>query len=200
MTNHDELDALHDRVVRYLRKRLRDDHLAEDIAQEVMLKLHRHRGSESIASALAWALRVARNAVIDHHRRRKPEVPLDRAAEDARAEQRSTAASELAQCIPSLLGRLPEPYRSAVELADLHREPQAAAARRLGVSVSGMKSRVQRGRRQLRAMIGECCRVELGGDGSIVGYEPTPAARGCCGTTDREDPAHSCDCAETCVH
>ena len=48
------------------------------------------------------------------------------------------------------------------------------AARALGLSVSGMKSRVQRGLRQLRRLLTECCRVETGPSGSISGYEPGP--------------------------
>jgi hypothetical protein len=46
-------------------------------------------------------------------------------------------------------------------MADLEGVTQAEAARRAGVSVSGMKSRVQRARQQLRTIVEECCRVDL---------------------------------------
>lgn len=46
----------------------------------------------------------------------------------------------------------------ALELTDLGGMTQGDAAARLGLSVSGMKSRVQRGRRMLREEIGRCCR------------------------------------------
>ena len=48
---------------------------------------------------------------------------------------------------------------------------QKAAAERVGLSLSGMKSRVQRGRLQLRQMLEACCRIELDGRHSPVEYE-----------------------------
>jgi RNA polymerase sigma-70 factor (ECF subfamily) len=55
---------------------------------------------------------------------------------------------------------------------------QAEAARRLGLSVSGMKSRVQRARARLRAVVDACCRVELDRRGGVVAYEPRGRACG----------------------
>jgi RNA polymerase sigma-70 factor (ECF subfamily) len=63
-------------------------------------------------------------------------------------------------------------YREAVTLTDLEGVTQADAAGRVGVSLSGMKSRVQRGRRQLKAVLEACCRVDLDSRGGILAYEP----------------------------
>jgi hypothetical protein len=52
-------------------------------------------------------------------------------------------------------------------------------AARLGLSISGMKSRVQRGRRQLKRVLVDCCEVELDRRRSVMGYRPRRASCDC---------------------
>jgi len=123
-----------------------------------------------------WLYQIARNAVIDHYRARRPteELPVDLAS--AEGEKSDAARRELAECITPLVDALPEHYRDAVRLSELHGLTQQETARRLGLSLSGAKSRVQRARRLLEEMLLACCRVELDGRGAIVDYE---SAGGC---------------------
>jgi len=67
-----------------------------------------------------------------------------------------------------LFARVPEGYRNALELTDLGELTQDEAAARLGLITSGMKSRVQRGRRMLRAEVARCCRIELDARGALA--------------------------------
>ena len=67
--------------------------------------------------------------------------------------------------------RLPEPYRRAVTLTELDGLTQKDAAERLGLSLSGMKSRVGRGRGKLKELLLGCCNVELDSRGAVVDYE-----------------------------
>src|SRR5690606_7389395 len=90
----------------------------------------------------------------------------------AEPDRPAEARVELAACLPRLLERLPERYREAVRLAELEGLPQQEVARRQGVSLSGAKSRVQRGRRRLRELVEACCAVECDHRGSVVDYEP----------------------------
>ena len=76
--------------------------------------------------------------------------------------------AELASCLGTLLARLPDEYRQALEVTDLGEQTQQAAAEQLGLSTSGMKSRVQRGRRLLRAEVKRCCVVTLDSTGTLV--------------------------------
>ena len=64
----------------------------------------------------------------------------------------------------------PYSYADAVRQVDLEGLTQVEAARRAGVSVSGMKSRVQRGRAQLRELLDACCRFDIDSRGRVVGY------------------------------
>ena len=69
-----------------------------------------------------------------------------------------------------MIRQLPPAYRDAIAMTDLEGLTHAAAARRAGVSVSGMKSRVQRARQRLRAILDGCCRVELDRRGALMSY------------------------------
>lgn len=83
-------------------------------------------------------------------------------AAEAKAECCGTEESVLlAQCLKPLVAGLPEPYREAIALTEYEGLTQAEAARRVNISVPGMKSRVQRARRQLGDLLMTCCRVEL---------------------------------------
>jgi RNA polymerase sigma-70 factor (ECF subfamily) len=77
-----------------------------------------------------------------------------------------------------MLRQLSREYRDAVVRTDLDGVSQNIVAKEAGVSVSGMKSRVQRGRRQLKAALEACCRIDLDRRGGVLSYEPR-AGRGC---------------------
>ena len=67
---------------------------------------------------------------------------------------------------------LPEKYREALRLVDLQGLSRQLAADRLGLSLSGAKSRVQRARVQLKALYLDCCHVEFDRTGHVLGFEP----------------------------
>ena len=167
----------------YVARRVRDEAAVDDILQEVYLKAHRAlSGVRSRGSLTAWLYRIAANTIADHYRAQRTWEPVPEdlpAAEPARDE-----VTELAQCIRPLVAGLPEIYRTALTLSDLDGLPQKAVAERLGVSLSGAKSRVQRGRERLRQSLLDCCAIEIGRRG-IVGYEP-------------HDPQGGPDCGSGC--
>jgi RNA polymerase sigma-70 factor (ECF subfamily) len=80
-----------------------------------------------------------------------------------------------------MVERLPQPYREAVELAEFEGLTQRALADRLGISLSGAKSRVQRAREQLRTMLLDCCRIETDARGGVVDCQRTERSDGYCG-------------------
>jgi RNA polymerase sigma-70 factor, ECF subfamily len=169
----------------FVRRRIADPERAEDLVGEILLRIHRNLGSVDDRERLAhWVSRVARNAVVDEYRRagRSREL-LVAAPEDApveAAEDPSDVLDELAGCLRPLLGGLAAEQRRAVEMIDLDGLAQADAARREGVSVSGMKSRVQRGRRRLAELLGQCCALTLDTRGVPMDYAPSPRCdRGC---------------------
>jgi RNA polymerase sigma-70 factor (ECF subfamily) len=185
----DAWDLMHARLRGFVGKRVRDPHAADDIAQEVLLRLHRNLGELRTDERLdAFAYQIARNAIVDHYRAnaRSREIPASPHDLAARLDERPpagpagpTAAQELARCLEPVVHRLPEPYRDALLLTDLGGASQVEAARSAGLSVAGMKSRVQRGRRQLRDLLAECCAVSLDSRRQVSEIERTgPCACG----------------------
>lgn len=162
---------------RFVDRRVGDRHAAEDIVQDVMLKvLTRAAGDDLPAPAklAPWVLAIARNAVVDHYRRRQrrdAQVTLDQVepmVEEADGADLAQAVGNAAPCIRAMVARLPRPYAEALRLADLEGLDQAALAERTGLPISGAKSRVQRGRRLLRGMVLDCCHVETDGRGRVL--------------------------------
>ena len=158
---------------------------ADDLVQEVFLRVIRHAGSlRSTDRPEAWLFQIARNALRDSLRARirrdgrndSIESDDDLVAEPDAAATRA-AETELAPCLTSMVNRLPEPYRTAITLTTVDGISQADAARQLGVSHSGMKSRVQRGRDRLRDMLVQCCAIAVDVRGGVSDFHlRTPGA------------------------
>jgi RNA polymerase sigma-70 factor (ECF subfamily) len=65
---------------------------------------------------------------------------------------------------------LPEIYREPLLMADFEGLPQREVAQRLGLTLSGAKSRVQRGRALLGEHLARCCEVELDAEGRVADF------------------------------
>ena len=175
-------------VRRFVGRRVNDPHAADDVTQDVLLKVQSQLGTLPPEDRLpAWVFATARNAVVDYYRARAvrervaPGGGVEVAA-DVTDDERQSAVAELAPCVAKMVDRLPSPYRDAMRLADLDGLPQQQVAQRLGVSLSGAKSRVQRARRQLREMILDCCNIERDRHGNVLDVERTErSGRYCAG-------------------
>jgi RNA polymerase sigma-70 factor (ECF subfamily) len=172
----------------FVRRRISDPHQADDVVAEVMLRIHQHLGSlDDRERVTAWVFRIARNAITDHYRRngRRREVlsaelePATDTSADAWLDDQDATLAELASCIRPLVGALPADYRRALELTDFEGHSQADAARMEGISVSGMKSRVQRGRRQFATLVKQCCDVTTDSRGELVEFQLRADGCGC---------------------
>ena len=175
----------------FVRRRIADPDRADDLISDILLRIHQNLGSVDDQERLAhWVSRVARNAVIDEYRRaaraREQLLPTLTDTEaidpvDSEPDDESSVLDELSGCLRPLLAGLPAEQRRAVEMIDLDGMPQANAARREEVSLSGMKSRVQRGRRRLAELLGQCCTLTLDARGVPMDYERAPGCTGGCG-------------------
>jgi RNA polymerase sigma-70 factor (ECF subfamily) len=135
---------------------------AEDVTQEVLIKLWRRGGRVVEEKREAWLLRVTRNACIDRLRRRRTTRNIfDEDADEARAAspwpdpEREVQGRELSRKLVEGIKRLHESYRTAVILREIQGLTYQEMADVLGVSVSVIKVRLHRGRRRLREMLVE---------------------------------------------
>ena len=173
---------------RFVRRRVSDPHQADDVVAEVMLRIHQNLGAlDDRERVTAWVFRIARNAITDHYRRTarrreviaaEPEPGVDSGA-DAWLDDQEATLAELASCIRPLVDALPGDYRRALVLTDLEGHSQVDAARMEGISVSGMKSRVQRGRRQFATLVKQCCDLTTDSRGEVVEFHLRRDGCGC---------------------
>jgi RNA polymerase sigma-70 factor (ECF subfamily) len=168
----------------FIAKRVADEASVEDLLQEVFVRMQRGLGGLKKESRLvAWIYQIARHVIIDYYRARDrhPERPVGLASDletfhpaslpVGSSESSGQLRTELAGCLRPMIERLSEDYRQAVTLVDFEGLAQHEAAARLGLSVSGMKSRVQRGRRQLRDMLEACCVIALDRRRGVADYD-----------------------------
>ncbi len=177
---------MYDRLRAFIARRVSNQAEVEDITQEVFLRIHRRiEGLKDPHRLLSWVYQITRRVIIDHYRASagRRELPAGLAA-DMEMTVRTAAAlivdgqadsgrlrGELAGCLSPMLNRLSKESRDAIMLVDLEGLTHQVAAQRLGLSLSGMKSRVQRGRRQLKQMLNDCCLIELDGRRAVVDYD-----------------------------
>jgi RNA polymerase sigma-70 factor (ECF subfamily) len=162
----------------YVARRVASPTDVDDVLQETFVRIH--RGLATLADAERfgpWVYRLAASAVADHARARARHplaVRTDDEPDQATLfdEPEADLEAELAECVALFVARLPSPYRQAVTLTELEGLTQKDAASMLGVSVSGMKSRVQRGRERIRRMFDECCEVSVDCRGRVTGCTP----------------------------
>ncbi len=146
-----------DRVFSFAMHYLRDQAEAEDVTQEVLIRLWRYDERLDEAQLVGWLLRVTRNACTDAARRRAraPEAAghtplLEDAPSDGLAPDEHAERGQFRQAVEEALHGLAEPYRSIVmlrEVEDLTYDDISAA---LGLPLNTVKVYLHRGRRQLR--------------------------------------------------
>ena len=150
-----------DRLRRWLERRMPQAADAEDVLQQVFLKMATAPPKDVPEGRIAaWLFRVARNALVDARRRAQVRTAESLSAADASDRHEASSQGTLARCLEPMLETLPEKYASAVRETDLRGRSQRDLAAELGLSYSALKSRVQRGRKMLHDHLIACCRPD----------------------------------------
>ncbi len=175
------------RLRAFIRKRVRSDADAEDIAQEVMLKFVRDRDSVESGRGPAWMFAVARREIITRFRRAAPPAADVSTNEPtvAMAEIPSTL-SELSHCVQPLLDRLQPADRDLLRRVDLEGRSQTDMAHELAVPRSTIKARVQRARKRFHRQLTDCCVVAADARGTPASFTPRNATGCACGELEQK--------------
>ncbi len=154
MTNEVALKSIyiqfHNDLYRFILRRVSDPDAAEDILQDVYLKVHAGVGDLRDSDRLeSWIYQIARNAIIDHYRRARPhgEVPEHLALPETGD---SDAAADLAPSVKAMLACLPGKYRQALTMAEYEGLKQHEIAERLGISVKTVENQMGKAFKTLR--------------------------------------------------
>lgn len=159
------------KLKQFILKRIPDEGTAEDILQDVYVKIHRQLLTLQDNSKLhSWIYQTTRNAIIDYYRSQKPRGELPEAL--FAHEDSADVVDELAPCIQGMVENLPEAYREALKLTEYQGLTRKEMAEKFGISLSAAKSRAQRARGKLKEILLACCHFELDRRGRVIGYEP----------------------------
>lgn len=170
----------------FITKRVPDETTAEDILQEVFLKIHQHSESLSDVRKLeGWVYQITRHAIIDWYRAKRITTSLESSEALSLPEElpNDDVVSDLFPSIQAMLRSLPERDRQALILTEYQGLTQKELAKRLGLSFSGAKSRVQRAREKLKQLLLACCHFEFDRRGHVIDYHPRCTCcenGGCC--------------------
>lgn len=153
---------------------------ADDVAQDVFVRLHQAPALRDSARVESWVYGIARRAVADHYRQcgREPASVDVEAADPAPVVPENltpyggghSVHEEVLSWLRPMAQALPEPHRQALLMADVEGYPQQEVADALGLTLSGAKSRVQRARLALGRALRACCDVEFGPDGRASAF------------------------------
>jgi RNA polymerase sigma-70 factor (ECF subfamily) len=176
--------AFSDQLKQFILSRLADKSFAEDILQDVFVKIHARIDTLKDDTKIgSWVYQITRNTIIDYYRTQKLtiDIPDTFPAFDPMPEESLT--TQLALGIRPMIDQLPEKYRHALILTEYQGLNQRALAQQLGISVSGAKSRVQRARKMLKDMFMQCCHFEFDRYGTIIDCHPITCC--CCAAHQR---------------
>ncbi len=155
-----EVLASRQALLGYIRKKVGDADLAEDILQDSLLKALRAapelRENEKI---IPWFYRIVNNAITDLFRRRQVEMRyLAEAVHEMEESVEQEEIRRICTCFTSILPTMKPEYGEVIERVDLQGKEQEEVADELGITRNNLKVRLHRARTQLRERLEQTCR------------------------------------------
>lgn len=161
----------HLRLASFIKTKVSEDML-DDILQDVFIKVHTRLDSlKDETKVESWLYQITRNTIIDHYRLKQTSEQFTDWLKQPTFGAEGTIREELSSCLEPMIQQLPEKYRNAVQMSEVDNKTQKAIAELEGISLSGAKSRVQRGRVLLKGLLQDCCEFEINNKNQVISYE-----------------------------
>lgn len=152
---------------RYVLSQIKDEEVTNDVLQEVFIKIHLNIDTlQKKDSVKSWVFTIAHNTLMNFLNRKTVPFPIEEVADDFSMDEEVHSAKS---CLLPLIKNLPEKYREPLLLSEIKGKKQAEVAELLGITLSGAKSRIQRGRKLLQQGFMDCCHYKLNEEGFLVG-------------------------------
>lgn len=166
---HPDWNKLHRDLVDFVAKKVGEKNTAEDIVQDVLIKIHAKSGQlKDHERFTGWAFQITRNAVTDYFRRQNRNIQPSLMEWETSTNELNECA---ANCLAVLLHSLPDKYRTALQLTDMESLTQRELATVLNISHAGARSRVQRARKMLRERMDQFFIIRSDSYGNIIQCE-----------------------------
>ena len=153
---------------RFIYNRVRNYEVTNGLLQEVFIKIHLNihkiKKQESIKS---WVYTITVNTTNDYFKKQAKLSKLN--AEIIEFNNKTAIEHSAKDCLLPLINNLPSTYKEALLLSEINGLKQVEVAEILNISLSGAKSRIQRGRKLLKDGFIACCDYKLNESGYLVG-------------------------------
>lgn len=152
---------------KFIFSKVKNETVADDILQEVFIKIHIHKHELKEKKQLkSWLFSIANNATLDYFR--KKDIVLPTETNDA-VEENSKDEHDAGDCVLPLILNLPKKYKEILVLTEIKGYKQQKAADTLSIGLPAAKSRIQRGRDLLKKGFMDCCDYKLDVNGHLKG-------------------------------
>jgi len=159
-------------LLAFIRGRVNDKSAANDILQDIFIRIHSKLDTlEDTNKLKSWLYQITRNAIIDYYRSHRTTIELPDWLENPEPSNEENVKKDLSSCLIPMIRKLPEKYRQAVYLSEIEELNQSVIADIENISLSGAKSRVQRGKALLKNMLDDCCAFEINKNNQLVDYQ-----------------------------
>lgn len=177
---------LNEDLLRFIKRRVKDEYEAEDILHNVFRKIHDSlhvlKDEEKLNS---WVYQITRHAITDYYRaaakKKEAEAPLHDDFDIVDMPTENNLNEVVSQWLKGIVEELGEKYREAIMLTELGDLSQKEMAAQLGISVSGAKSRVQRAREMIKEKLLACCHIYRDRLGNVIDFERKGQCCSSCG-------------------
>jgi RNA polymerase sigma-70 factor, ECF subfamily len=159
-------------LLRYLKRKVRSAEDAEDILQNVFIKIT--SGIDKLSEDVklrSWIFTITRNSIIDYYRvnaNKKNVITSEEINEDIPELDNDDSTKGLDQCMSSMISLLPEEYREIIIESEINGVKQKDLAEKYGIAYPSMRSKIQRGRDRLKQLFLNCCHIATDVRGNII--------------------------------
>ena len=175
-------NQLHDRLLGFIKSKVKSADLADDILQDVFIKIQLNLTKVKDTSKIeSWVYQIARNTIAEHYRKLKPVDALPENPTESLEEPEDNEALESAQgWLGEFIFCLPEKYQDALRLTEIEGLSIKEFAEQEGLTYNNAKIRVHRGRQLLKESLERCCIFNVDKYGKVLDYKPNPNSRSVC--------------------
>jgi len=161
----------HDRLSGFVGKRIFDREMTDDCVQEIFIKIYTGLSSLRDNRKLeSWIFQIARNTVVDFNRQTTKHAVVSINNQDPEFEINGNKNEEIAESIVPFIKQLPLKYSNSLMQYEIEGLSQKEISEKENISLSGTKSRIQRGRLKLLDALNKCCSFEIDKRGNVLDY------------------------------
>lgn len=172
-----------DRLKSFILSKISDEMAAEDILQEVFIKIHSNIDTLKDDSKIqSWIFQITRNSMNDYFRSIKKANQHLPIPEEVEEDNSSDLMADTLKDMVKMMDELSSEDCEALCLTELGGMSQKDYAKKTGISYSGAKSRIQRAKIKLKDLLMKCCHYQFDKYGTVIGLYPANCC--CCAESD----------------